>query len=100
MKTLRFLSVLVCLLAISAGFVSCSDDEGGDGNLLVGTWEATRYEGYRYNSNGEREEYNEPGDGRRITCNADGTGAGDGEYFDGSLSNNLLTITVAGGREV
>lgn len=39
--------MLVCLLALSAGFVSCSDDEEGfDTSLLIGRWELVSYEGY------------------------------------------------------
>lgn len=47
MKTLKVWSMLVCLLAISAGFVSCSDDdEGFDTSLLIGRWELVRTEGF------------------------------------------------------
>lgn len=93
--------MLVCLLAISAGFVSCSDDdESVDGSSLVGTWEATRYEGYYYVGDGERVDYEEPGDGLRVTFNADGTGTDGEDSFEWSLSGNSLRIAYDGDVEI
>ena len=98
MKTLRVLSMLVCLLAISAGFVSCSDDDNSGGvGSLVGTWEIIGVELYFYDSSGElveMEEYDD--DGSRFTLYEDGTGVEDGSYFEWSLSSNQLTLFDGG----
>lgn len=45
MKTIKFLSLLM-LVALSAGFASCSDDDDVDSEALLGTWEATYTEGW------------------------------------------------------
>lgn len=48
MKKLKYLSFAL-LIALCAGFVSCSDDDddepgqGGDVSMLIGTWEPTSY---------------------------------------------------------
>lgn len=89
--------MLLCLMAISAGFVSCSDDdESFDSNALVGTWEVTRYEGYYYDGDGKRVNYDEPGEGEFITFNADGTGYEDYDSFEWSLSGNRLSVSYDG----
>ena len=106
MKILNFFAMLVCLLTLSLGFVACSDDnESGDSNHLVGTWEETRHEGYYY-SNGIRVEYDEPSEGSRITFYEDGTGIYEGknwnQNWNWNLFNNLLTLTDkdSGGSDV
>ena len=93
MKTLRVWSMLVCLLALSAGFVSCSDDEEGfDTSLLIGRWELVRYEGYYYTPDGERIPYEEPVYGEYAEFFEDGTVYFDGDNGTWSASGNRLIV--------
>lgn len=47
MKTLKYLSIMLVMLACSVGFASCSDDDdddnGGSNGSITGTWEASGY---------------------------------------------------------
>lgn len=99
MKTLKVWSMLVCLLAISAGFVSCSDDdEGFDTSLLIGRWELVRYERYYYTPDGERIPYEEPVYGEYAEFFEDGTVTFDGDNGTWSVSGKQLHLTVYGER--
>ena len=85
--------MLVCLLALSAGFVSCSDDEEGfDTSLLIGRWELVRYEGYYYMPDGERTDYDEPVYGEYAEFFEDGTVYFDGDNGSWSASGNRLIV--------
>lgn len=85
--------MLVCLLALSAGFVSCSDDEEGfDTSLLIGRWELVRYEGYYYMPDGERTDYDEPVYGEYAEFFEDGTVYFDGDNGTWSASGNRLIV--------
>lgn len=93
MKTLKVWSMLVCLLAISAGFVSCSDDdEGFDTSLLIGRWELVRTEGFFYTPDGERIDYDEPAYGEYAEFFEDGTVDFDGDTGSWSASGNRLIV--------
>lgn len=85
--------MLVCLLALSAGFVSCSDDdEGFDTSLLIGRWELVRYEGYYYMPDGERTDYDEPVYGEYAEFFEDGTVYFDGDNGTWNASGNRLIV--------
>lgn len=85
--------MLVCLLALSAGFVSCSDDEEGfDTSLLIGRWELVRYEGYYYMPDGERTDYDEPVYGEYAEFFEDGTVYFDGDNGTWNASGNRLIV--------
>lgn len=85
--------MLVCLLALSAGFVSCSDDdEGFDTSLLIGRWELVRYEGYYYTPDGERTDYDEPVYGEYAEFFEDGTVYFDGDNGTWNASGNRLIV--------
>lgn len=85
--------MLVCLLALSAGFVSCSDDEEGfDTSLLIGRWELVSYEGYYYTPDGERIPYEEPVYGEYAEFFEDGTVYFDGENGTWNASGNRLIV--------
>lgn len=85
--------MLVCLLALSAGFVSCSDDdEGFDTSLLIGRWELVRTEGFFYTPDGERTDYDEPVYGEYAEFQEDGTAYFDGETGSWSASGNRLIV--------
>jgi len=49
MKTLKYLSIMLVMLACSVGFASCSDDDDDDvitgSNALIGTWVYTSNDG-------------------------------------------------------
>lgn len=92
--------MLLCLMAFSAGLVSCSDDEGDfDSNLLIGRWELVSYEGYYYLPGGERVDYDEPVYGEYAEFYEDGTVYFDGDTGNWSQSGNKLVITVYGDSE-
>lgn len=85
--------MLVCLLALSAGFVSCSDDdEGFDTSLLIGRWELVSYEGYYYTPDGERIPYEEPVYGEYAEFFEDGTVYFDGDNGTWNASGNRLIV--------
>lgn len=85
--------MLVCLLALSAGFVSCSDDEEGfDTSLLIGRWELVSYEGYYYTPDGERIPYEEPVYGEYAEFFEDGTVYFDGDNGTWNASGNRLIV--------
>lgn len=85
--------MLVCLLALSAGFVSCSDDEEGfDTSLLIGRWELVSYEGYYYTPDGERIPYEEPVYGEYAEFFEDGTVNFDGDNGTWNASGNRLIV--------
>ncbi|MCL1615555.1 hypothetical protein M3090_03990 [Bacteroides sp. ET71] len=85
--------MLVCLLALSAGFVSCSDDEEGfDTRLLIGRWELVSYEGYYYTPDGERIPYEEPVYGEYAEFFEDGTVYFDGDNGTWNASGNRLIV--------
>ena len=85
--------MLVCLLALSAGFVSCSDDEEGfDTSLLIGRWELVRYEGYYYTPDGERIPYEGPVYGEYAEFFEDGTVYFDGDNGTWNASGNRLIV--------
>ncbi len=57
MKTIKYLGMLLAMLALSVSFVSCSsdDDSGDNSSSVVGTWVEKRSDTYLYlilNSNG------------------------------------------------
>lgn len=85
--------MLVCLLALSAGFVSCSDDEEGfDTSLLIGRWELVSNEGYYYTPDGEYVDYEYPGYGEYAEFFEDGTVYFDGDNGTWSASGNRLIV--------
>lgn len=85
--------MLVCLLALSAGFVSCSDDEEGfDTSLLIGRWELVSNEGYYYTPDGEYVDYEYPGYGEYAEFFEDGTVYFDGDNGSWSASGNRLIV--------
>ena len=68
MKTLKYISMMLLLVAVSAGFVSCSDDDdddndGGRGGSIVGAWATVNESEY----DGGTESY------ELMTFNSDGT---------------------------
>lgn len=105
-------SRLMCVLLIlcSLTVFSCGDDDddddgGGTGNSkeLVGTWEATRDEGYEMDGNGKKYPVNltyEPGE-LVIIFKADGTieNIEDGERFTAKWSYSGGVLTVTDGKE-
>ena len=97
MKTWKIWSMLVCLMAFSAGLTSCSDDdEDVNPSLLVGKWEIVSNEGYYYDPDGQRYDYNEPGYGETVEFFEDGTVNFDGDTGRWSVSGNRLTLSVYG----
>ena len=85
--------MLVCLLALSAGFVSCSDDEEGfDTSLLIGRWELVSNEGYYYTPDGDYVDYEYPGYGEYAEFFEDGTVYFDGDNGSWSASGNRLIV--------
>lgn len=85
--------MLVCLLALSAGFVSCSDDEEGfDTSLLIGRWELVSNEGYYYTPDGEYVDYEYPGYGEYAEFFEDGTVYFDGDNGTWNASGNRLIV--------
>lgn len=98
MKTLKIWSVLACLMMVSFGFVSCSDDEDGgnvDASNLYGIWEIVRDQGYFY-EDGERISFDEPIGDEYCEFSEDGSGNFLGINCDWNLSGNRLAISVYG----
>lgn len=104
MKTIKFLSLLM-LVALSAGFASCSDDEDFEAADLVGTWEATHSDGWSKDpenpvDDGEWSGPVEEDEKDQITFKADGTGIGDdGDTFKWQLDGNKLTTIYSDYRD-
>lgn len=76
MKKTNLLYMMLMLLGMTFAFSGCSDDDDEVSNgKLVGTWEATWYQGYEIYSDGDRYEWDEPADEYRdrITFEADGS---------------------------
>lgn len=95
--------MLLLLMMVSFGFVSCSDDDEGsaDTSLLYGRWELVHYQGFYYDYDGQRVEFDEPGYGEYYEFFDNGTAilSGEGEIFTWSLSGNRLTISAYGESE-
>lgn len=92
MKRLKMFSVLLVMM-ISAGLMSCSDDDGLDVNLIYGTWQLVNESGYYY-EDGERYDFNDDVSGGPIfVFNEDGTATIGGEAVNWSLSGKRLTIS-------
>lgn len=93
--------MLLLLMMVSLGFVSCSDDDEGsaDTSLLYGRWELVRDQGFYYDYDGERVEYDEPIYGEYYEFFDDGTALLYGERCNWSLSGNRLTISMYGESE-
>lgn len=95
----KVLSVMM-IVALSAGFASCSnDDDEMTSETLVGTWETTWEEGWSKNTEDptDLEEWNDAcseEDKYQMTFKADGTGIdGVSDSFTWKLDGNVLTIT-------
>lgn len=102
MKNWKLFS-LVLFAFMSLSLVSCGDDdEVGDSNALVGTWQCTWIEGYeKYANNPEYDEEWNEADDFTTTFNADGTTIADGDAGKWKLEGNILTMTFPddGGSE-
>lgn len=89
------------IVALSAGFASCSNDDDFDSANLVGTWQSTWSEGWAKDpknptDDGEWNEATTGEDVNTMTFNADGTGIdGDGDTFIWKLDGDVIT-TVYG----
>lgn len=94
MKNLKFLS-FVLFAVMSVSLFSCGDDdeEIGDRNTLIGTWQCTWSEGYYRDVNhpADNEDWNEEED-FTVTFNADGTYSGDGDAGKWKLEGNKLSM--------
>lgn len=114
MKTIKFLSLLM-LVALSAGFASCSDDEDFEAADLVGTWEATHTEGWYKDSQYPDKDETWNGSGKdelgesflpsKLQFNADRTGVDiyvydDDENFEWAIKGSDLAITYSDARTV
>lgn len=90
--------MLLLLMMVSFGFVSCSDDDEGNAgstSMLCGKWEVVRIQGYE-EYDGERVEVDESVYGIYCEFFEDGTGSFLGEHCEWSLSGNRLTIFMYG----
>lgn len=97
MKNWNLFSLMLFAI-MNLGLVSCGDDdEVGDRNALVGTWQCTWIEGYeKYANNPEYdEEWNEAADFLAV-FNEDGTAVIDGDECKWKLEGDQLFICDTG----
>lgn len=104
MKTFKLLSYLLLITMLSAGFVSCSDDDDDTdyATSIVGTWELIYSKGWE-NNDGDKEILDDAESGEFHVFESDGTGYGYekeypeyGYHYTWSIKNNILTIREDG----
>lgn len=96
MKNLKFLS-FVLFAVMSVSLFSCGDDEEeiGDRNTLIGTWQCTWSEGFvrEVNYPDENEDWNQAVENIILVFNADGTyRLGENESGKWKLEGNELSL--------
>ena len=99
MKTLRLLSYLLVVTVLSAGFVSCSDDDNDkdDTTQIVSKWEFTKLEFWEAGNESNVESENRNGDYWTFNADKSGYDTDEESNFTWSISNDKLTLVYPTG---